>query len=121
MKLNAARLFVRDLAKAKQFYAHVLQLPVKADGEQYGYVVFSTGTVDLVVESVPQDAPADERMLVGRFSGLSFAVDDIHAAYQRLGAAHVQFTGMPEEQVWGGWLATFCDSDGNQLQLVQLP
>ena len=29
--------------------------------------------------------------------------------------------GLPEQQVWGGSLATFLDSEGNALQLVQYP
>jgi hypothetical protein len=30
-----------------------------------------------VVESVPDDAPADEQCLVGRFTGLSFTVESV--------------------------------------------
>ena len=27
----------------------------------------------------------------------------------------------PEQEEWGGWVATFADPDGNTLQLMQLP
>ena len=44
---------------------------------------------------------------VGRFTGLTFPVEDIQSKYRQLSAAGVEFTGDPERQYWGGWLATF--------------
>lgn len=41
-----------------------------------GYCVFDAGNTQLVVESVPPDAPEEDQVLVGRFTGLSFAVAD---------------------------------------------
>jgi predicted enzyme related to lactoylglutathione lyase len=121
MFFSAARIFVGDLDRARRFYAGRLGLPIKADGPQHGYCVFALGDVDLVVEEVGADAPPDERAMVGRFTGLSFGVDDLAATHARLSAAGIHFTGPPERQVWGGWLATFADDEGNQLQLVQPP
>jgi len=119
MRLSAARLFVKDLKSARRFYAEMLQLPLKVDGSQYGYCVFDAGAVDLVVEVVRPEDPPEEQAYAGRFTGLSFAVPDIAAAHQRLSASGVRFSGLPEKQFWGGWLATFEDGDGNELQLVQ--
>jgi predicted enzyme related to lactoylglutathione lyase len=121
MQLNAARVFVQDIETAKAFYAEALGLPLKADGGTRGYCVFRSGSADLVVESVADDAPEEERMLVGRFTGLSFTVADIQAAYDRLQACGVAFCGAPERQPWGGILATFRDPSGNELQIVQQP
>jgi predicted enzyme related to lactoylglutathione lyase len=120
-RIAALRLFVRDAVAARDFYALALGLRLQHDGCAAGYCVFDVGGVDLVVEAVPADAPADEQALVGRFTGLSFAVDDLAAARARLGAAGVHFTGEPELQDWGGCLATLVDPDGNALQLVQYP
>lgn len=119
MELNAARIFVNDLAEAKSFYTKTLALPLKIDGESYGFLVYRSGGLDLIVETVPMDAPDDERILVGRFAGLSFAVPDIQAKYTELLAKGVTFSGAPELQAWGGTLATFLDPAGNGLQLVQ--
>ena len=47
-------------------------------------------------------------------------VDDIHAEALRLTEAGVEFIRQPEQESWGGWVATFKDSDGNILQLLQL-
>lgn len=121
MKLSAARVFVRDLEAARSFYRDVLGLPQRGGSPAHGYCVFEPGGAQLVVESVTQDAPEDEKVLVGRFTGLSFAVDDIAAAYERLLSKQVRFTGAPEAQAWGGILATFVDTSGNELQLVQNP
>jgi predicted enzyme related to lactoylglutathione lyase len=121
MQLDTARIFVDDIAAAKAFYSSALALPMKIDGERHGFCVFSTGGVELVVELVPQDAPDDDRELIGRFTGLSFTVQDLQAKYAELLAKGVVFSGAPKLQAWGGTLATFADSSGNQLQLVQGP
>ncbi len=121
MNLNTVRVFVTDLARAKAFYAHVLGLKINADGAAHGYVVFNAGNVELVIEAVEAGAPDDEQALVGRFTGLSFRVDDVRATYAALRAKGVSFAGPPELQFWGGTLATFTDPDGNALQLVQRP
>jgi predicted enzyme related to lactoylglutathione lyase len=121
MELSAARIFVRDMVAAKRFYGQVLGLPIKADGSEHGYCVFNAGGADLVVEAVADDADEEERALVGRFTGLSFEVDDIRAQHQALLALGVPFTQDPEKQFWGGVLATFQDPSGNGLQLVEMP
>ena len=119
MKLSTARIFVRDLDAARSFYRDKLGLSLRAYSAESGYCVFESGAAQLVVEAVPNEAPADEQVLVGRFTGLSFAVENIAAVYQRLTSLDVPFTGAPETQTWGGILATFQDPAGNELQLVQ--
>jgi catechol 2,3-dioxygenase-like lactoylglutathione lyase family enzyme len=120
MVLSTARIFVRDLSAAETFYRGKLQLPLQAGGVSAGYCVFQTGYVQLVVEEVPMDAPHDEQVLVGRFTGLSFTVANIGQTHQELAACGVVFSGVPEKQPWGGVLATFQDPAGNELQLVQV-
>jgi predicted enzyme related to lactoylglutathione lyase len=121
MELNTARVFVKDISVAKRFYGQTLGLPLKADGSQHGYCVFKSGSAELVVETVADDAPEEERALVGRFTGLSFTVADTVAKHKELQARGVRFTGPPEKQFWGGVLATLQDPSGNELQIVQQP
>ena len=121
MELNTARVFVWDIESAKQFYSGKLGLAIKADGSQYGYCVFKAGSTELVVETVADEAPEEERVLVGRFTGLSFTVQDVEAKHRELAAYGVPFTGLPEKQQWGGILATMQDPAGNELQIVQHP
>ncbi len=119
MNLHTARVFGRDIAQAKSFYTETLGLKPIADSAEQGYCVFSTGGVQLVVESVSADAPKEDQDLVGRLTGLSFAVPDVHETYRSLTAAGVEFTGAPERQAWGGAVSTLRDPSGNELQPVQ--
>ncbi len=48
-------------------------------------------------------------------------VADIAATHRRLVDRGVVFSRSPEQERWGGWVATFADPDGNTLQLLQLP
>ena len=121
MELNTARVFVNDIDIARHFYSSKLGLPLKADGGQHGYCVFKAGNTELVIEVVADDAPEEDRVLVGRFTGLSFNVKDIIEKHRQLVALGVTFTGAPERQFWGGILATLRDPSGNELQIVQLP
>jgi lactoylglutathione lyase len=121
MKLSALRLYVHRLDRAHDFYGQRLGLPLKVDGRTHGWCVFALGEVDLVVEAVPPEASEDEQSLVGRHTGFSFAVADIQARQRELSARGVPFQSAPEQQAWGGWLTTFEDPDGNELQLVQHP
>jgi predicted enzyme related to lactoylglutathione lyase len=119
VNLSAVRVFVRNVAEAKTFYGERLGLKVTLGDLDHGVCMFDAGGAQLVVESVPEGAPVDEQILVGRFTGLSFAVDNIVAKHRDLLALGVEFSGAPEQQYWGGWLATFKDPAGNELQLVQ--
>lgn len=120
MKLDSARVFVHDLPAAHHFYAQTLGLPLKAGAAGAGYCVYDAGGVQLVVEGVAPDAPEDEHALVGRFTGLSFSVPDIHARCTELKARGVYFCEEPRPLSWGGILATFVDPSDNELQLVQV-
>jgi predicted enzyme related to lactoylglutathione lyase len=120
MKLSAVRVFVRDLEEAKRFYTEVLELSLKSDGSAHGYCVFDAGGAQLILEAIALDASREDQALVGRFTGLSFATDDIHSKHKELLSRGVRFSTSPERQFWGGWLATLKDPSGNGVQLVQL-
>lgn len=119
MRLGAARVFVRDIAEAKHFYADKLGLSLEGFSPEHGFCAFDTGPTKLIIERIASDAAVEDHQLVGRFTGLSFPVEDIKVAQERLASAGVRFSGSPEKQYWGGWLSTFVDPDGNGLQLVQ--
>jgi predicted enzyme related to lactoylglutathione lyase len=52
---------------------------------------------------------------------LNLSTGDIRALYERMRARGVAFLRPPEQEGWGGWVATFQDPDGNILQLFQMP
>ncbi len=118
MKIGGLRLFVDSIDTVLPFYRTLLGEPLAQDAAA-GFVVFDADGVNVVVERVDTDADPADRALVGRFTGVSFDVEDIAAAHAKLAVAGVLFTAEPELQTWGGWLATLQDPAGNQLQLVQ--
>jgi catechol 2,3-dioxygenase-like lactoylglutathione lyase family enzyme len=114
---SAVRLFVAELAPARDFYRETLGLPLLAESE--AYAVFDAGSLRVVVET--GDVDDRGRPLVGRFTGLSFRTDDAGGEHARLRALGVPVLGEPELQPWGGTLVTLEDPSGNELQLVQYP
>ena len=52
---------------------------------------------------------------------VNLAVDDLRSLHARLTAAGVVFTRAPEQEDWGGQVATLLDPDGNLVQLFELP
>ncbi len=118
MQVYALRIFVQDLPAALAFYRDVMGLPVL--WEQEGTAFGLDAGISLIVETVPNDAPEEDRALVGRFIGCSFKVDDIQDSYERLRAAGASFHGAPAQQAWGGTLAHFDDPSGNVLTLVSV-
>jgi catechol 2,3-dioxygenase-like lactoylglutathione lyase family enzyme len=120
MRLAAARVFVTDLRRSTSWYQRCLGTVPAAGGPEAGYVVFDVGA-DLVLETVATDSDIAAGDLIGRFTGLSFAVADVAATVAALAEQGVRVIGPPEPQSWGGTLATVADPDGNQIQLVQYP
>jgi predicted enzyme related to lactoylglutathione lyase len=116
VKLSALRVSVNDIAAAKDFYGRILGLKELWDwGQAVGYDVGIT----LIIES-HDPADPEQRELVGRFVGCSFAVENIDATYEELVGRGVKFIGPPEKMPWGGTLAHFEDPSRNVLSLVQL-
>ena len=52
---------------------------------------------------------------------VNLGVSDIHRLHKELTAKGVHFLRPPEQEHWGGWVATLSDPDGNTLQLMQQP
>jgi predicted enzyme related to lactoylglutathione lyase len=119
MPLAAVRIFVRNLDEAIAFYRTNFDWSMTGGGAGEGYCVFDVGNINLVIESVAMDADEEDQTYVGRFTGVSFRVDDIASAYERMRANGVVFSGAPEKQFWGGTLATLLDPAGNGVQIVQ--
>lgn len=116
-RVAAIRVFVFDLEAARRFYEETLGLAGRTDGEDYS--IFTLGGVRLIIEPV---APTSEyALLVGRFTGFSFEVADVNAAYEQLKGRGVVFLDPPEKQPWGGMLAHFEDADENILTIVEEP
>jgi predicted enzyme related to lactoylglutathione lyase len=111
-----ANLYVSDLGRAVDFYHGVLGLPLIFRDDSFSYARLDAGRIYLGVAAVARDAD-NFAELVGRQTGIGFAVPDIDAAYREWSAKGVRFTMVPSDQAWGGRLALFADPDGNVLYL----
>lgn len=104
----------RTYPAMRAFYLETLGLTPR--GEKDGFINFEWGEFRLSV-SVHHgvEGPARDPLRIM----LNFSVEDIHAAHARLASRGVAFSRPPEQEPWGGWVATFTDPDGNTLQLLQ--
>ncbi len=116
MRLYGVRIFVDDFERARAFYGDILALAenwAMPDAKAAGFAV---GDGELIVEEA---GPGHEHHAdIGRFVGVSLAVEDIGARHRALAEAGVPFLGPPQEQEWGGALAHFRDPAGNILTLL---
>ena len=96
------------------FYRDTLGLEPRSD--RPGFINFEWGDLRLTVSTHSGiDGPSADPLRVM----VNLHVDDIHAEHDRLVEHGVVFSRPPEQESWGGWLATFSDPDGNTLQLLQ--
>ena len=114
MNLSYINIFVSDLGRAVQFYHGQLEFDLLFEDAEFGYASFETGPVRLAV------AVTDDAALLGRHTGIGFAVSDLVAAHQALVEKGVKFSMPPEKQPWGGFMAMFTDADGNSFYLDQV-
>ena len=114
--IGAVRVFVTDLVRARQFYGDALGLSESWSSSDAA--TYAPGGCHLVIETC---AGEEASAMVGRFTGVSFTVEDIAAAVSMLETRGVTFDGPPATQPWGGVLAHFADPDGNILTLAQYP
>ena len=119
-RLSVVRVFVTDWERAVRFYTETLEMPLAFRSDEFGWAQFATGQGQLAIERIdPADPEAPA--LLGRFVGVSLAVEDIAEVHETLAGRGVEFLGAPTQQPWGGVLAHLKDPDGNVLTLLGRP
>ncbi len=113
--ISNVRIFLDDWRAGIDFYRDVIGLPLAFISESPPYAGFMAGSVTLMLEPGGDE---DER-LVGRFTGISLATEDIAAEYQRLIEGGVEFLHAPEKQPWGALLTHFKDLSGTVITVVE--
>ena len=109
-----------DLDKMFTFYNDVLQLPLHSRHPDFiAFSLVGTGGDEVRFNIGLHDRVSGNSKDPFRFMP-HLGVSDIHAVASRLADAGVEFIRQPEQESWGGWVATFRDPDGNVLQLLQL-
>jgi predicted enzyme related to lactoylglutathione lyase len=119
-KLIRFKMAVKDMSKAKEFYADTLGLKVESDYRRDDHnwwvsLALPDGGGSIVLSTV------HENMKPGTMS-LYFKASDVAAAHNEIGAKGVK-VGELEDDLYGPgsgikWF-NFTDTDGNQLFLTQ--
>ena len=109
-------LWTDNLDRMFRFYHDTLRLPLHSRHDDF--IAFELGEVRFNIglhDQVHGDSQDPYRVMS------HLGVDDIHQECRRLREEGVEFIRLPEQEHWGGWIATLKDPDGNILQLLQLP
>ncbi len=125
MKISLASVLVDDQDKALRFYTDVLGFRKKTEvplGEARWLTVVSPEAPDgpellLEPDSHPAARPFKEALAGDGIPFTSFAVDDVHAEYERLRALGVRFTQEPT-QMGPVTTAVLDDTCGNLIQIA---
>ena len=112
-------LWTDNLERMFHFYYDTMRLPLHARHDDF--IAFEFGEFrefrfNLGLHGQVQGMSRDPFRVMA-----NFGVEDIDEEYQRLLKEGVEFIRPPEQEHWGGWVATLKDPDGNILQLLQLP
>ena len=103
MEAYGIRIFVDDIRIARRFYGSTLGFREEWAMPELGAVGFDAGGIKLIVEE--ENPRGEDAHLIGRFIGISFAVDDMETAYRDMFNKGVHFAGPPQAQAWGGTLS----------------
>lgn len=109
-------IWTENLEPLLSFYRDTLGLKLR--GQKAGWANFEWGTLrlNLGLHDRAKGTSNDPYRIM-----ISFGVTDIHEEHKKLSNSGVEFIRPPEQEEWGGWVATFLDPDGNVLQLLQKP
>ncbi len=110
-------LWTDDLDRLFKFYHDLLRLPLHSNhGDFIALQLGENMRFNLGWHSGVVGVAKDPYRIMPHLE-----VDDIQGEHQRLTEAGVEFLRPPEQEHWGGWVATFKDPDGNILQMLQFP
>ena len=126
MRIYITSVLVDDQDKALRFYTDVLGFVKKHDiplGEARWLTLVSPENIEgpelaLEPDSHPAAGPYKAALVADGIPATSFAVDDVHAEYQRLRRLGVRFTQEPLE-MGAVTTAVFDDTCGNLIQIAK--
>ena len=108
-------IWTERLEEMSNFYRNSLGL--EPHSVRPDFVAFRWGDVRLSIgahDLVKGEAKDPYRIMV------NLSVRDIHSFYEDALGRGVRFVRPPEQEHWGGYVATLEDPDGNLIQLLQL-
>ena len=107
-------IWTEDLERLVVFYRDTLGLTLHRHHGDFVNFVFGDMRLNLGLHDQVKGHTQDPYRIM-----IHLGVSDIHAEYSRLREQGVEFIRVPEQEGWGGWVATLLDPDGNILQLLQ--
>jgi lactoylglutathione lyase len=118
--------FVADQERAKSFYVDKMGFELRTDqplypGAQARWIaVAPRGAATEIILYLPDENWEHYRQVVGRSQAITLDVTAMDEVVRELKAAGVTFVQEPDAQPWGTY-ATFEDSEGNHILLVEQP
>jgi len=110
MQLGSIIISTSDKERMLRFYHDVLAIPFNPAGKLQSQGIIIHPALHDGIHYPPVEP---YRIMI------TFDVADIHKTASKLEEQGVVFIRPPEQEWWGGWIATFLDPDGNYLQLLQ--
>ena len=108
-------LWTERLDAMVDFYEAVLELPLRSRHDDFAAFTLQPGVrLSIGLHDQVRGRSRDPHRVM-----VNLGVPDIHRAAATLKGRGVVFTREPEQEHWGGWVATFHDPDGNTVQLLQ--
>ena len=109
-------IWTEDLERLVAFYRDTLGLKLHRHHGDFVNFVFGEMRLNLGLHDRVSGSAQDPYRVM-----IHLGVSDIHKEYSRLREKRIEFIRVPEQEDWGGWVATLLDPDGNILQLLQQP
>lgn len=106
MHIAYVNVFVGDLTRALDFYVAVLGLDLQYSSPEHGYACLASGGVRFGL-AVPGP---DQRDLVGRHTGIGFAVSDLASEHIRLSGLGREFPYAAHRTTMGRIHGVVCGS-----------
>ena len=107
--------YVKDIAKATEFYRDILGMKLKVDSA--AWVEFETGHTTLALHTIENPVSHPKEGM----TELVFQVENVYDAYDELKKLGVSFSHEPkqvcEEGDTVGMSTSFTDADGNKLSI----
>ena len=118
MNLYSVRLIVRDIKKLVAFYEAVTALPAKWQSDDFAEIATPSCTLAIGSErTVMLFAEGAARPAANHTAILEFLVEDVDAAFARLGGLVTDLVQAPTTMPWGNRSLLFRDPEGNLINL----
>jgi len=118
--LNVAGLIIwteaSQFASMRSFYSDILELPIRSDRKELINFELNDFRLTIAVHSQVKSSSKDPLRIM-----INFGTTQIHKTFNTFKHKGVEFLRNPEQESWGGWVATFADPDGNIIQLLEHP